>query len=829
MSFAEGTKLGPYEIIALLGTGGMGEVYRARDPRLSRDVAIKVLAPAFSSDQDRLRRFEQEARAAGLLNHPNILAIYDVGMEGEYPYLVTELLQGETLRSKLQNGALAPRKAIEIAAQIAHGVAAAHEKGIIHRDLKPENLFLMKDGRIKILDFGLAKLIQADENGEKSELLTIDPQTGSGIILGTVGYMSPEQVRGLPADKRSDIFSLGSILYEMVSGQRAFKGKSSVEVLNAILKEEPTELLQLNENFPPALQRLVRSCLEKHPEDRFQSIRDLAIAFEALSDSSGSIQRIDIQERTVGMTELQFQRLTYRHGYIWSARFAPDGSTIVYGASWNGEACKLFLTRAEASESLPLSLPDADILSISTKGEMAVSLGRHFDVGYTSSGTLAHLPITGGAPREVLEDVQDADWAPDGEELVLVRRSGGQYSLEFPTGNVICQANSWISNARMSRDGKLIAFVDHPVYGDDSGSIRIIDLSGRTIVLTESWSSVQGLAWSTDRTEVWFSAAKQTADRTLYAVSLTGKVRSVLRVPVPLELYDISSTGRVLVSRVNHHRRISGLSLNDTREHDLSWLNWSLPCALSPDGKNLLFMEQGGPLVINRVSIRKIDEFSPVPIGPGQVLDISPDWKWALSLLETRQLVMLPVGIGKQKNVNIGNLDCDWAAWFPDGGKILFFASEKGHLSRLFTLDLAGGNPIAVTEEGANHFDQFMTSRISPDGKFVAGWDPDRNLTIFSLDGGKHQRVPETPTGFVGIHWSEDGTSLYTVHPSGIPAKIYCANLKTGRRELWKEIQPSDPAGIHGLSPIVMTPDLSYLVYSYRRVLSDLYVVDGLK
>jgi serine/threonine protein kinase/tetratricopeptide (TPR) repeat protein len=275
-----GSKLGPYEIVAPLGAGGMGEVYRARDSRLGREVAIKVLPASFSNDPDRLRRFEQEARAAGILNHPNITAVYDVGTVGDAPYVVSELLEGETLRSRLAGGPLAPRRAIDFALQIAHGLAAAHEKGIVHRDLKPENLFVTKDGRVKILDFGLAKLTKPDEAGPQTNLPTETAGTEPGVLMGTLGYMSPEQVRGKPSDARSDIFSFGSILYEMLSGGRAFHGDSAADTMSAILREDPPELSSTNQQVSPALDRVVRHCLEKSPEQRFHSARDIAYALE---------------------------------------------------------------------------------------------------------------------------------------------------------------------------------------------------------------------------------------------------------------------------------------------------------------------------------------------------------------------------------------------------------------------------------------------------------------------------------------------------------------------------------------------------------------------
>ncbi|HEX9271428.1 MAG TPA: serine/threonine-protein kinase, partial [Candidatus Binatia bacterium] len=274
MSIAAGTRLGPYEIIAPVGAGGMGEVYRARDTRLGRDVAVKVLPASYADHKDRLARFRQEACAAGALNHPNILAIYDVGTDDHLPYVVSELLEGETLRQRMGGAALPQRKAVDYGLQVAHGLAAAHEKGIVHRDLKPENLFITKDGRMKILDFGLAKLAQTEINQIQTDVPTRRVDTDPGTVIGTVGYMSPEQVRGQGVDHRSDIFAFGAILYEMLSGKRAFHGDSAVETMSAILREDPPELSATNQNVAPALERVVHHCLEKSPEERFQSARD---------------------------------------------------------------------------------------------------------------------------------------------------------------------------------------------------------------------------------------------------------------------------------------------------------------------------------------------------------------------------------------------------------------------------------------------------------------------------------------------------------------------------------------------------------------------------
>src|SRR5580700_8454137 len=467
MNLAPGTKLGPYEIVSLLGAGGMGEVYRARDSRLRRDVAIKVLPQALSLDADRMRRFEQEALATAALNHPNILAVFDIGTSEGSPYVVSELLEGETLRDRLRSGALAPRKALDYALQIAHGLAAAHEKGIIHRDLKPDNLFVTKDGRVKILDFGLAKLTQADPGANTSMATATHGAphaTEAGMVMGTAGYMSPEQVRGLALDARSDIFSFGAILYEMLSGKRAFHGETPADTMSAILKEEPPELNETNRNVSPALERIVQHCLEKNPESRFHSASDIAFDLEHLTGVSGSTAKVAAVSgapprgkliatlaggialalamlgvgwwlgRGNGPAPLaEYKQITFRTGSIGNARFTPDGA-VVYSASWDGGENQLYMSRTDDPGARELAIKDAELLSISKSGELAIRLKTEYHGGYARSGTMARVPLSGGTPREVLENVQDADWAADGVSLAVVRYvpKNNHWRLEYP-------------------------------------------------------------------------------------------------------------------------------------------------------------------------------------------------------------------------------------------------------------------------------------------------------------------------------------------------------------------------------------------------------------
>ncbi len=421
------TQLGPYRIEGILGQGGMGAVYRAFDSRLGRKVAIKILPPALAADPERLRRFEQEAWAAGTLDHPNVLTIYDVGTHDGMSYLVSELLDGETLRDRLRGGALPRHKALEYARLIAAGLTAAHERGITHRDLKPENLFITRDGRLKILDFGLAKFAGTTNIETLSERIRGDAQPSgsqSGIILGTVGYMSPEQVQAEAVDSRSDLFNLGAILYEMLTGRRAFQGSTPIETLQAILKEEP-QLSDDDPNLGRGLARFLRHCLEKDPRERFQSAKDLSFDLEALglpsSAAAPSDGKWNFKTTAAALSVLalilllagrqfvfvhaapppSFRQITFRPGLVTSGRFTRDGQTVVYSAGWEGRPVESFTTRIDAPESRPLELPSAaGVLGVSSAGELLLTLGCQPELGGMQGHHRPDASGRQGAPRD---------------------------------------------------------------------------------------------------------------------------------------------------------------------------------------------------------------------------------------------------------------------------------------------------------------------------------------------------------------------------------------------------------------------------------------------
>ncbi len=863
MNITSGTRLGQYEIVDRLGAGGMGEVYRARDTRLGRDVALKALSGELSMDPQRLSRFEVEARSASALNHPSIVTIHEIGQEAGAPFIVMELVDGKTLRELLYAGPLPLRRTVALAAQLADALARAHEAGIVHRDLKPENVMVTKDGLPKILDFGLAKIESREaENGADRRDMTVTEEAREGAVVGTSGYMSPEQASGQPVDFRSDQFAFGSVLYEMLTGRRAFHGPTRAETLAAIIRDEAEPIASIAPRVPAPLRWVVERCLAKLPEDRYVSTRDLARDLQSVRDhlsqiegdtgpqlSSGRSRRV----RTwlpagVGLAvavlvasayvfggaardhdQPSYRRLTYRDGTVWTARVAPDGQTIVYGAAWNGGSIRIYSTRPEIPESVPLPLPPANVLAISPAGEMAIALAAHPDGPFVTLGTLARSTLAGGGPREVLESVQAADWAPDGSSLAVARSVDGRSRLEFPIGRTLLELPSgYLSHPRVSPRGDLVAFIEHPMRGDDGGAIAVVGRDGAKRVLAPGWTSVRGLAWSPDGSEVWFTAAAGGASRSLYGVTLAGRRRLVMRSPGSLTLHDVSREGRVLLAREGAREGILGLPPGAEAERDLSWHDWSRPVALTADGTQVLFDETGeGGGSGYAVYLRGTDGSEAVRLGEGHALALSPDGKWALSTPHTTpaELVLLPTGPGEPRRIRTANFDNILrAAWFPGGEQIVVGANEPGHPTRLYVQSADGGDVRAITPEGSG-----AAWTISPDGARVAALDADLRLVLYPVDGGEPAPVDGSRPGDVPVRFTPDGRALYVLVLADSRTEIHRIDLATGERRLWKELAPQDPVGLFGVPRVLLSADGQSYVYSYVRLLDELYLVDGLR
>ena len=847
-----GARLGPYEIVTLIGRGGMGEVYRAHDARLGRDVAVKVLPAAMATDRDRLRRFEQEARAASALNHPNILTVYDIGslpagLEADErsgaPYLVTELLEGATLRERLAAAPLTVRKAVDYASQIARGLSVAHAAHVVHRDLKPENLFVTTTGLVKILDFGLAKLLVRDNDS-----VTGYGETLSGTVLGTVGYMAPEQIRGQPVDQRADIFALGVVIYEMVAGAPPFARDTAADTLSAILTSDPPEMGARVIGLVPGVERIVRRCLEKEPAARFQSASDLGFALESVVDapqptpasaaapttSPATLRRLWsivplltlVVGTAIGIWASRsasehpppgFRQLTFRRGTIPSARFAPDGRMVVYAAAWEGQPIEVFSAMPGTPESRSLGYTGASVLAISPTGEIALSMGA-LGSGILS-GTLARAALGGGAPRELMADVNFADWTPDGRQLVVVR---GRNRLEFSPGKVIRQTSGWFSHPRVSPNGDVIAVLEHPIPMDAGGSVQVVDISsGATRTVSPGWANVWGLAWGRSGKEIWFSGAQSPDSTSIWAVTLTGRKRMIAQAPGVLELDDVSSDGHALLTRMTQRAGIMALAPGAAKERDLSWLDSSTVQAITPDGQVLLISEG-----MRGAYIRRTDGSPAVRIGGGMPLAIAPDGGLAVALNAAGdELTLLPTGAGEPRALPRGSIVrySPYARWFPNGQQLLIAGSQEGQPPRLYIQDISAGDPRAI--EPSLH----GGGVISRDGTKIAARNSERAPIVHTIRDGTRVPLQGVGRGDVVIEWSRDGRSLYAyefMHPA---ADVFKLEVASGRKTLWKTLAPPDPAGIEEIHTVVLALDTDTYAYTFNRTLAELYVMDPVR
>jgi eukaryotic-like serine/threonine-protein kinase len=852
-----GKTLRSYRIESKLGSGGMGVVYKAVDSHLDRTVAIKILgASAASADHE--KRFVQEAKSASSLNHANIVTIYDIDTQeidgAPVRYIAMEYVPGETLDHLIGRKGLRVRTALKYAAQIADALATAHAAGIVHRDLKPSNVIVTPQGVVKVLDFGLAKLNEEAEADAFADTVHGDgvPLTEEGTILGTVAYMSPEQAEGRKVDVRSDIFSFGSVLYEMVTGQRAFSGKSKLSSLSAVLHKEPSPPSQVVADVPPELERIIARCMKKDPARRWQSMADVKVAVDELREESESSSIESGRPTTAGKTVLRskrwlvlgaltllliglavgaytartllrpapltFQRLTFRRGDVTAAKFGP-GDAIVYSAEWDGAPSTLFSTQPGNREARNLGLPPGKILSISHTGEMAILMGGD------GAGTLARVPFSGGAPREWLENVSAADWSPNGETLAVVRTNAGKHRVEYPIGTVLSENSARAQEApRVSPDGKLVAFFDYDSEVGDY-SVCVVGPNRPRQVLSPGWRSVGALNWSPRGDEIWFSAARPGSDPVLYAVGLSGKQRFLTQAPGYIVMQDVAADGRVLLSTVNSRLGIRFIDFDHSIERDLGWLDASLLYQVSNDSKSVLFTELSyGEGRNPAIYLRKTDGSAAVRLGYGNRPSLSPDGKWIVCIRRDpgrSRLMLLPTGPGESRYLNIEGVYFESLGWFPDSKRIVYTGNESGHPVRAWMYDLDSEKAAALTPEGTKG------TQVSPDGKWLAIVGP-HQLSLAPTDGGAPRVISQLQNGEGVVRWSGDGRYLFLKQPEADAVKLSRLDIASGHKEPWKTVKIPEP-GADFVGDLALSADGKTCAFTFQHDLANLFLVQGLK
>ena len=861
-----GARLGPYEIVSPLGTGGMGEVYRARDTRLNRDVAIKVLPEEFAADRNRLKRFEQEARAVSSLSHPNIVTVYEIGESEAGSYIAMELVEGQTLRQLLRSGGMPLRKALDVGVQIADGLARAHEAGVVHRDLKPDNVMVTPDGLVKVLDFGLAKLTRSPlERGAGPEDGTLPLPTQPGVLIGTVRYMSPEQAGGSTVDFRADQFAFGSVLYEMATGRPPFQGETTVDTLSAILHDDPDPIEKLNPRVPVPLRWIIERCLAKDAKDRYAATRDLARDLALLSQhwsqGSGSLEVLPLERprrgRRLGRAAAalvaflavaaaayligsrahapspRYRQLTFRSAGISTARFARDGQTIVYSAQWDGRALELFMVRTESPESRPLGLTRAVVLSVSSADEMALLLGPSVEFALRPPhafvvdrdprllyGSLARAPLGGGEPREVLEEVRDADWAPDGRDLAVVRFVDGKDQLEYPLGRIVERSVQWLNHPRVSPDGRRVAY-------QRTADVVLTDDEGHPSVQPYSASEI---AWHPPSGDLLISQAEAGSTR-IRALRPGGSIRDVATLPGDFVLQDVDHGGRLLLGRVFESAEVLISRREDPIVRRLSWFERSTAVDLSAAGDVLLFSEAAAGTGRNgSVYLRKTDGSPARLLGEGVAMSLSRDGAWVLAWAN-EALWRIPTGPGKATRLDTAGIKPrSRGAFFPNARRIFFMGVEPGRGVRAYVLDLdPPGRPVAVSAEDTRR------GILAGDGRTLAARASDGDWYLYPTGGGPSKKADGVGPGEEPFQWTQDGRFLYVrgsdrPDASGtISSLVYRVDPWSGAREAWKEILPVNPAAGGGVGTILFADDGRVCVYTHRRYSSDLFLAEGLR
>ena len=851
-----GQTISHYRVLASLG--GQEGVYVGKDTRSGRPVCIRFF-PREWSNPESLGNLRRLTRSVTGLNYRHILAASDFGERGERLYGVTELPEAETLRERISARTIRFTDLLDLGAQVASALDAAHSEGVVHGALQPVGIWVTRQGEARVTEFGLYELLPS----------------ANRVGWGADSYLSPEQVRGKAADARSDLFALGAILYEMATGRPAFQGPDTAAIHQAILESDPGPPSASSSTLPAMFDSIVARALAKNPDERYQTAADLemdlrrllreweservaatraalaepgsALSHEAqreggapkqgkgrramtivaallLAAAGGGIA-VRMMRRPASSLPSVYHRLTFRRGTIETARFAPDGRTIFYGASWDGQPPQIFSVQPESPESKPLGLNGATILSVSPAGELAILTGLHDSGLGEREGNLESVTAAGGVPQTILKNAEDADWSPIGKGIAVVRRVNGEDRLEYPIGTVLAETSGAIGDVRFSPDSSRIAFIERPEPGSAGGALDVVDVNGGRKTLSRNWASIEGLAWSPNGKQIWFTAARH-AGQQVYVETLSGQLRQMAAMAGSLRLEDIAADGRMLLVRDDARRRMTEVERGQKNKQNISWLDGSELRGLSADGKTVLFDEAGEAGGVEQaIYVRRIGAGDPTRLAAGRALALSPDGKQVLA--ETpepdRDLVVLPTAGGATVNLPKIAVSHDWAAWLPDGKRFVFLGRESGQGLRLFVENAEGGLPRAFSPAGVGG-----SAALSPDGNRVAAMGPDGKGYLYPVDGGA---VPTfrglTPEDTI-LGWSRDGYALYVAEGT-LPVAVFRMSLATGRKTPLWQLAPANTAGVTHLDAIRVTPDGKFCAYSYRRTFSYLYLAQGLE